>query len=562
MLDVNYVKKKNIELFKTLERNDYLNLSNTQNYIPIYNHFFTLNESNYNLINLNHKWHISNIIKKESNELYLCKLKNCINQKTKEKRVFFKMAPLLDPFKYLVGKYKIDDNLFSLPNLENKNVYEKIKSTNNSAYIDGLFAYFNNILFTQYKVINAMEYYGSFLSIKNNFKLDVFDDLDYLHNSEFFINQNKKLYSIDNYSHLFAKDKKLKPINITNVSLKSILSCESIEKLGYDDLFVEKKINEKLNDELEEVIENELNIKSSISLKSSSTCSSRSSHTDLHSVSNSELSTDDDCSQLSSVSDDSSCIDDTIYASIKEFPIQLIALEQCEKTLDDYILDEEISDKEWTSLLMQIIMTLIIFQKTFSFTHNDLHTNNVMYIKTDKKYIFYRYNSITYKVPTYGKIFKIIDFGRAIYKYKGIIFCSDSFKPGEDAATQYNTEPYFNDKKPRLEPNFSFDLCRLACSIYDYLIEDSDINNKTSLSELKNLIIDWCKDDNGLNVLYKANGADRYPDFKLYKMIARCVHNHTPQNQLSRELFKRFIIENSDHLPELINIDELPCFIN
>ena len=25
------------------------------------------------------------------------------------------------------------------------------------------------------------------------------------------------------------------------------------------------------------------------------------------------------------------------------------------------------------------------------------------------------------KLPTFGKIFKIIDFGRAIYKYKGII---------------------------------------------------------------------------------------------------------------------------------------------
>ena len=27
---------------------------------------------------------------------------------------------------------------------------------------------------------------------------------------------------------------------------------------------------------------------------------------------------------------------------------------------------------------------LITYQKTFHFTHNDLHTNNIMYIKTEK----------------------------------------------------------------------------------------------------------------------------------------------------------------------------------
>ena len=69
------------------------------------------------------------------------------------------------------------------------------------------------------------------------------------------------------------------------------------------------------------------------------------------------------------------------------------------------------------------------------------------------------------------KIFKIIDFGRAIYKYKGKLICSDSFHKDGDAATQYNFEPYYNDRKPIIEPNYSFDLCRLGCSIYDFIME-------------------------------------------------------------------------------------------
>ena len=31
-----------------------------------------------------------------------------------------------------------------------------------------------------------------------------------------------------------------------------------------------------------------------------------------------------------------------------------------------------------------------------------------------------------------------------------------------------------NNDKPRIEPNFSFDLCRLACSIHDEVIDSDD----------------------------------------------------------------------------------------
>ena len=92
-------------------------------------------------------------------------------------------------------------------------------------------------------------------------------------------------------------------------------------------------------------------------------------------------------------------------------------------TLDNYMIHSEIYEEEWKAILMQVIMMLLTYQKTFEFTHNDLHTNNVMYIETKKEFIYYRYNNIYYKVPTYNKIWKLIDFGRAIYRYKGNIIC-------------------------------------------------------------------------------------------------------------------------------------------
>ena len=237
-------------------------------------------------------------------------------------------------------------------------------------------------------------------------------------------------------------------------------------------------------------------------------------------------------------------------------------MENCENTFDNYILHNDLEEIEWFSALMQIIMTLITYQKVFSFTHNDLHTNNIMYISTKKEYLYYCYKKKYYRVPTFGKIFKIIDFGRGIYKFDGKLMCSDSFQIGGDAGTQYNFEPYYNDKKPRLEPNYSFDLCRLACSMFDYIVDDMDsIKNLKDCDAITKLIVEWCLDDNGINILYKNNGCDRYPDFKLYKMIARHVHNHTPQAQLERPEFKVYTDFKGAVPNDVIDIDKMPVLV-
>jgi hypothetical protein len=228
------------------------------------------------------------------------------------------------------------------------------------------------------------------------------------------------------------------------------------------------------------------------------------------------------------------------------------------------MLDEKITTDEWDSIVMQILFSLITFQNAFGLTHNDLHTNNVMYIETDKKFLYYKINHVYYKVPTFGKLFKIIDYGRAIYKFRGKLLCSDSYHPEGDAATQYNCEPYFNDQKPRLEPNFSFDLCRLGCSIFDYFIDDMSSVAATCKKEpLAKLIVEWVTDDQNRNILYKANGEERYPDFKLYKMIARTVNKHVPATVLSNPYFDKFIISKKDVKKNTVvmDLDVIPCYM-
>ena len=604
---INYQKRKNLELFNSLAKPNSLFMSEMQNYIPIYTRFFSLNDTNYNGINLNHEWYLSDANKFENdNNIYKCKVKNTNNNKQKEVMGFFKMAPLLDPYKYLIGKYNVnDENLFVLPQLTSSDLdcNAKFVDPNNSAYVDGFFTFLTSGLKQTHKFSHGIDYYGSFLGIKNDFMFNVYDDIDYLNNSDFFNKNKNLLFKIDDYDHLIQNENPvLKPIKIHTTSAMSQLSAKSFNNEIFDNVFEENTIgldNLKENDiinlsDLTDLVDltdsDMLDNKSTdrVSLKSNSTCSSRSSYTNdstdgavededvvevcQDGVKNNDANSESE-EQVENNSDDSGEWEDDdsddeeeerINATIPKFPVQVISMECCENTFDDLILKNvELSNEEWFSALMQIIMILITYQKAFNLTHNDLHTNNVMYNHTNKKFIYYCYKKKYYKVPTFGRLFKIIDFGRSIYKFNGKLFCSDSFQTGGDAATQYNTEPYLNEKKPRLEPNYSFDLCRLACSIFDYVVEDTEEINKLSkcADPVKRLIVEWCLDDKGINMLYKNNGTDRYPDFKLYKMIARCVHNHTPQAQLERPEFNAFSDFKGAVPDDVIDIDSIPSYV-
>ena len=108
-VEINYEKRKNTNLFQDLEIHPDIKLTNAQNYCPIYNKFFALTDNNCNNINLNNSVYLHKVLKTPAeNKMHSCVLKRTDpNDDTSEtKNVFFKMAPLLDPFKYILGKYE------------------------------------------------------------------------------------------------------------------------------------------------------------------------------------------------------------------------------------------------------------------------------------------------------------------------------------------------------------------------------------------------------------------------------------------------------------------------
>jgi hypothetical protein len=643
-----YQKPKNENLLKNLEETR-MGLSHCQNFIPLYSTFFSLNDTNYNSINLNQSFSIQSIgysdYEEEGQERHF---KNIATASVKKRTdddavvsvpVFFKFSPLLDPIKYLAGSYDTrNEALLHLPELhslpisnssidkgsekdkdkENHYCHSKILDPNNSAYVDGFFSYLSSQLLHNHDFIHGIDFYGSYLATQKDFIVNIFDDQEYLMKNEFFKDKNGLLFYYDesecekflewnqekrekNRKQTASKNSKIKILNTVKIVAEELQLEQEQEQeqkqeqeqdinngleelalidVSNSDIFNIEDDKEKEDQEEQHSGNNGGNGKLKIGLcdaddassSSSSSCSSRSSHTTNESLYNmSDDGSQDggsDHSDYSEEEETEECEEEEeiLNATIYNFPVEVIALERCKQTLDWLMVNDILSDGEWEAALMQIVMTLATYQKAFAFTHNDLHTNNVMFNETDKKFIYYLFNKKFYKVPTFGRIFKIIDFGRAIYKFNSKLICSDSFHKSGDAATQYNCEPYYNEKKPIVEPNYSFDLCRLGCSLFDFFIDDvDDVEVECKKSRLTALVVDWITDDNGRNILYKQSGIDRYPDFKLYKMIARTVHNKVPSQQLLKHaVFTQYEIpqKNVKKSMNVLDIDAIPSYVS
>ena len=543
-----------------------------QNYLPIYEKFFVLNDENYNKVTLNSNYTIKNLDTEIKENIYLCKT----NSDANETPVFFKYSPLIDPVKFMGG----EEDKVPLP------LFQDDSDKNNVAYVDGFFYFLSSKLLESHNFTNGNLFYGQHLTIKKELEVDISDEIEYLVSRNHF-NENKKQFNISEEFYdcveTFVSNKNKRKICIDNSQdVQNILddSIESIDNYEHmneiNEVFLNHTNENSTNDNLD--ITNlvfESSIKNTKTNTQSTDSYDSNSEDDSESGDENSDSSDDDIEgdKLNNSEDDSESEDSLsdnesevpkIVARLSDIPINMIGLECYVDTLDSYISECDIDNDEMTCILLQVIFTLIGYQQAFNFVHNDLHTNNIMYIPTEYDYIFYKYKGQNYKVKTYGKIWKIIDYGRATYQFNGELMFSSSFGPKGDAVTQYNCEPYYNPKKKSVDINYSFDLCRLACSLYEDLFGD-DVVDRTELNPIENVIVDWCLDYKGRNVLIKNNGEERYEDFKLYKMIARTVHDHVPKKQLSRDIFKDHITKNTKmkkgKTKMVVNIDNIPSYV-
>ena len=105
-------RKPNLEKMATQQisiDNSYepFNLANFQSFNPVYSRFFDMDADNFNMISLNHKYQVADLHT-------LCDQ----DGKKVKQDVFVKFSPLLDPLKFITGKYNLKDpRITMLPSL-------------------------------------------------------------------------------------------------------------------------------------------------------------------------------------------------------------------------------------------------------------------------------------------------------------------------------------------------------------------------------------------------------------------------------------------------------------
>lgn len=231
-------------------------------------------------------------------------------------------------------------------------------------------------------------------------------------------------------------------------------------------------------------------------------------------------------------------------AIFHDVPVQVTVMQKCEGTLFK-LFKEHTSTEHRIAWIAQVVFALSIAQRTVGFVHNDLHVNNIMYVSTEKEFLYYNAGGRTYRVPTFGFIMKIIDFDRSTYSVKlaGMreprFFMSDQFDINDEAGGQYNLPPFYNSKYAEIKPNASFDLVRLATSLFWDCFPEGPLHPAYENDNLFKLLMLWTRLPDGTSVLFRNLAEkdihERYRGFHLYKAITRyCKNTAVPRTQIER----------------------------
>lgn len=491
---------------------------NLQTFFPTLSKVFRINKFQSSKFCLDMPWRISSV--DCSGGQGPCKLslkdKGQIN-------AYLKVTHLLDPIRWMQGHYSLPIEA-GLP-WHSKTwtaAWHKIQDPWNQAYVEALATYALSRLRLSEVSPHFNHFYGAFCARADTYRFNINDDYSSFRNTRWFWKgSDAGLYKL------------------------SVVNSESPSSPVPRDILEDILMKPDYTEDEDEISETDIG----------EVCEDESLHSaslDSKSFASSEESEEED--------EDDQYV---VYSDIPNFPVMLIFTEINTNTMDFLLSADQHTCKpgsaewelKWAAWIFQVIAALCVMQKVFGMTHNDLHTNNIVWSDTTDEFLFYKdLGGNVWKVPTYGKIFRLIDFGRSIFTINKKIIISDDFRPGNDADGQYAFKPLTGNPREVVPPNPSFDLARLSVSLFESIFPNKpmDSESRTILSEEEGLVVresvsplynclwSWMVDDDDKNILMEPDGSERFPDFDLYKHIAAKIHNAEPALQIHKMPFSQF----------------------
>ena len=141
-----------------------------------------------------------------------------------------------------------------------------------------------------------------------------------------------------------------------------------------------------------------------------------------------------------------------LYIEAYNLPVYTLATEELEFDFKFAYQTKMINYFFFISIIFQVISAVIVMNKEFNIKHNDLHIGNIMFTKTERKYLYYRCEHKFFMVPTFGYLVKIIDWGRCTYDYNSIKCFNSVFKFNGECHNQYR-EDKLGSKKQNILPS-------------------------------------------------------------------------------------------------------------
>lgn len=221
-----------------------------------------------------------------------------------------------------------------------------------------------------------------------------------------------------------------------------------------------------------------------------------------------------------------------------DVPCLLIYTEKIDNVLDLYLNKNIINLKEWNAIIFQLIAGLSVCQNYYNMYHNDLHIGNIMFNKTKVDFLYYKFNNKYFKIPTYNKIFKIIDWGRGVYDFNNYKVYNNVFNTNGEAFGQFIKGKINNTGLLSINFNNSVDLTVIALNL---IYEKNFPKNNNIYLYLNNLISNKIKK--------KIKNYKNLESFTNYKIISKYAENSVPLKQINNNIFKKYII-NKNKIPK------------
>ena len=504
-------------------------------------------------LRFDHRWHLDEIYDNvpQRSGPFSGRIQSFVNSQPRELvdiSGYCKITHLLDAYQMIQGHYPVAQHpALPAPGPKSAKLFSKLHDPHNQAYVDAVACYMLSKFRESGYSPHFSLFYGAYLAIANQYYYNLTEEFSEIRfESWFWKRQQQGVFSLVGFeggAPLSRDDALMEPPDdISDYATEdSDSDCDSDCKSARHRADVNLETATQLHD---------------MPPSSSNQKGNGSESGSLRSVSLSTHSSKSSKSSKSSGSDSSDGKEVTFFAALKDFPTLLMFLETNTNTMDSLLYTkDEINETEWIAWLFQVIAALCQVQSIWSMTHNDLHSNNILWTPCNEEFLYYKTkDNRTWRVPTYGKLFRIIDFGRAIYTHNETLCISDDYQHNNEAGGQYNFGPIYNPEEPRVYPNPSFDLCRLSVSIIEPLFKDvpADKSNgivlstepgrtqMETVSPLFNILWSWLIDEDGKNVLWETDTSERYPGFDLYQVIAKKVKNAVPREQLDKEPFSKF----------------------